>query len=39
MSTDLAVKVMGERSLYFNRRPVTPPYEIEALLEAAWKIW
>ena len=29
---------MGERGLYFNRRPLTHPYEIEALLEAAWKI-
>ena len=29
---------MGERGLYFNRRPLTHPDEIEALLEAAWKI-
>lgn len=32
----VAKKVMGERGLYFNPRPVQHPEEIEALLEAAW---
>jgi alcohol dehydrogenase class IV len=32
----IARKVMGERGLYFNPRPVTGPDEIEALLDAAW---
>lgn len=32
----VAKKVMGERGLYFNPRPVQHPDEIEALLQAAW---
>lgn len=32
----IARKVMGERGLYFNPRPVAHPDEIEALLQAAW---
>jgi alcohol dehydrogenase len=32
----IAKKVMGERGLYFNPRPVQDPDEIHALLEAAW---
>jgi alcohol dehydrogenase len=32
----VAKKVMGERGLYFNPRPVQRPEEIEALLETAW---
>ena len=32
----IARKVMGERGLYFNPRPVTDPGEIESLLNAAW---
>jgi alcohol dehydrogenase len=32
----VAKKVMGERGLYFNPRPVQHAGEIEALLQAAW---
>jgi alcohol dehydrogenase len=32
----IATKVMGERGLYFNPRPVAHPDEIESLLQAAW---
>ena len=32
----IARKVMGERGLYFNPRPVDGPDEIESLLQAAW---
>lgn len=32
----IAKKVMGERGLYFNPRPVRHPDEVEALLQAAW---
>jgi alcohol dehydrogenase len=32
----IARKVMGERGLYFNPRPVRDAGEIESLLEAAW---
>lgn len=32
----IAKKVMGERGLYFNPRPVLHPDEIESLLHAAW---
>jgi alcohol dehydrogenase len=32
----IAKKVMGERGLYFNPRPVRDPGEIEAMLHAAW---
>jgi alcohol dehydrogenase class IV len=32
----IAKKVMGERGLYFNPRPVRDPDEIESLLQAAW---
>lgn len=32
----IAKKVMGERGLYFNPRPVQQPGEVESLLEAAW---
>ena len=32
----IANKVMGERGLYFNPRPVTHPDEVEVLLQAAW---
>jgi alcohol dehydrogenase len=32
----IASKVMGERGLYFNPRPVAHPDEIESLLQAAW---
>jgi alcohol dehydrogenase class IV len=33
---DVARKVMSERGVYFNPRPVRGAEEIEALLEAAW---
>ena len=32
----IARKVMGERGLYFNPRPVEHPDQIQKLLEAAW---
>jgi len=32
----VATKVMGERGLYFNPRPVQHAGEVEALLQAAW---
>ena len=32
----VAKKVMAERGLYFNPRPVQHPEEVQALLEAAW---
>ena len=32
----IANKVMGERGLYFNPRPVTHPDQVEELLQAAW---